>query len=87
MSEKLNAELEEVQRGEDLKKLLAEPWGRRIAWRLRTAAGVDEEPMTGNSYTFHKVGRQSVIREFFSELRAINRENYLLMFDENEGKR
>lgn len=45
---------------EDIRRLMAEKWGRRLMWSWLEFAGVRRTAMTGNSQTFFNLGVQNV---------------------------
>jgi len=47
------------QQREDVRRLMAEPWGRRLMWSWLEFSGLRRTPMTGNSQTFFNCGMQN----------------------------
>ena len=62
--------------------VLSTPEGRLFVRWLLMVAQWDLEPMTGNSQTFHTLGRQSVGREMRDTLIAADRAAWRLLEDE-----
>ena len=50
----------QAQQAEDVRKLMAEEWGRRLMWSWLEFCGARRTPMTGNSHTFFNCGQQNV---------------------------
>lgn len=67
----------------DFRKLMAEPWGRRIVWRTLQRCGVFHSSMTGNSETFYREGRRSIGLEFLLNCNSLCPSEYKLMVEEN----
>lgn len=70
---------------DDLKKLLAEEWGRRFFWRLVAKTGLLRSSMTGNSQTFFLEGRRSIGLELWDEMESVAPESYILMVSESRN--
>lgn len=49
-----------LQQQEDIKRLMAQKWGRRLMWSWLEFTGVRRTAMTGNSQTFFNLGVQNV---------------------------
>lgn len=69
----------------DLRRLLHEPWGRRLAYRLLEDAGVWASSFTGNSHTFYNEGRRNYGLDLYRDLLAADREMFHTMMRENEA--
>jgi hypothetical protein len=68
---------------EDLKRLLAVSWGRRLAWRVLEKAGVHRTSFTGNSTTYFNEGARNIGCWFLSEIMEADLDAYLKMLKEN----
>lgn len=63
-----------VQDENDLRSLMATPWGRRIAWRLIDEWGGLQHvtyPGSDAEFTFRHEGRRMVGMEFYVELKRV----------------
>jgi len=69
----------------DLRRLLHDAWGRRLAYRLLEDAGVWSVSFTGNSQTFFNEGRRDFGMQLYRDLLAADRDNFHTMMRENEA--
>lgn len=74
--------LNQIQWTADLQWLMNDQRGRRIIKNLCERAGIEQSPMTGNSQTFHNIGRQEFMRDVMRELRIVALSNVRVMEDE-----
>ena len=56
----------------DCQKLWQMAEFRRVMGKIIELGGIFHSPMTGNSNTFHKIGRQDYAREIFLKLASAN---------------
>lgn len=68
----------------DLRRLLHEPWGRRLAYHLLEGTGMFTDTFTGNSRGSYLQGRASVGLNFRDDLLRAARDEYHRMLKENE---
>ena len=87
---------QEMQREEDLKALMAQPWGRRVAWWLIFDVGrlqaetfqmsgemsAAKDGLCGALLTARNTGRQAVARELQENIRAASPGDWLKMYEE-----
>lgn len=66
----------------DLRWLMSQPRGRRIAWGLLSRAGVFRISMTGNSWTFFNEGKRSLGNELLADINDYCPEQYPVMVAE-----
>ncbi len=62
--------------------VMGSPHGRLFVRYLLLLSGVDGEAMTGNSQTFHTLGKQAVGRDVRNALRSKHRTEWRLLEDE-----
>lgn len=62
----------EETRKNDLRWMLSDPRGRRIAWRLLEVSGVFRISFTGNSETFFREGCRNVGLQFLHEILEVD---------------
>jgi len=86
---KAQAERERETELEDIRRLMAQPWGRRIAWRLLSVTGVFRTSFTGNSTTFFNEGQRNVGLQVLADIHEVCPELYPTMVKElsHGGKR
>lgn len=73
--EKKLLELRQQIIDEDIKKLLETPYGKRILWLFLEWSGMFQDPMTGNSWTFYKIGEQNLGRKIFTALLRVDEDS------------
>jgi hypothetical protein len=71
--------LAEVQREDDLRKLLSVDWGRRFVADLLLKCSVGRNVFTGNSQGFFLQGQQSIGNGLSAELKSVALEQFHLM--------
>jgi len=69
---------------DDMRRLLAEPWGRRIAWRMLTFCRIYEDSYTGDYTTFYNEGRRSAGLKLLRDITVADPEAYSTMIQENQ---
>ena len=67
------SKLAELQFVADCQVLLQTPEFRRVMGKIIEMGGLFHSPMTGNSHTFYKIGRQDFSREILAKLAAANK--------------
>ena len=81
---KLNARLTDKRLGEDIRAVMDTASGRRVLWWLLEQAAIGQDPMTGNSMTFYRLGEQAIGKKLHVEMWKASKQLYRLMQDENE---
>lgn len=71
---------------EDIRYLMKNKQGRRIAWRWLSDAGVFKTSMTGNSYTFFNEGQRNVGLKLLAAIHEHCPEQYAVMVAESKEK-
>ena len=65
-----------AQRNADMKKMMNEPWGRRLLWHWLSQAGLYNNAFTGNSETYFRLGRQQAGQNLLAEIVEADPEAY-----------
>jgi 3-oxoacyl-[acyl-carrier-protein] synthase III len=66
----------------DIQWLMSNQAGRRFIQNLCDRAGLESSPMTGNSWTYHKIGEQQFMATLMREIRIVALADVRLMEDE-----
>ena len=78
-------ERDEIQELADLRWLLRDPAGRRIAWRLRERGGLTAPLFNANAMAMSaEAGKRDFVLLLDAQLRAADFEHYLKMQKEND---
>ena len=84
---KHKAKNKQHQLNADYKKLMSEPWGRRLLWRWLSDSGLYHNCFTGNSETYFRLGIQAAGQRMLSELVTADKTAYarlLIEFSEED---
>lgn len=81
---KAESRLSDKQFKADMEFVMSSPSGRRVLWWLLEQAALGQDPMTGNSMTFYRLGEQSIGKKLHVAMWKASKLLYRLMQDENE---
>jgi hypothetical protein len=81
---KQKEERDQLKNQAALAYVMRDPLGRHFVWTLIGATGLYvEDPMTGNSFTFHNLGRASVGRTLQKKIEEEMPDEFILMWQEH----
>lgn len=82
--QKAEAKLQGKQFENDIRSVMSTVSGRRVMWWLLSQAALGQDPMTGNSMTFYRLGEQAIGKKLHVALWTADKQAFRLMQDENE---